>query len=37
VVYTALADAIVATTGKEIQTVTSEVITFYEQYNRHNI
>ena len=37
VVYTALADAIIATTGKEIQTVTSEVVTFYEQYNRHII
>ena len=37
VVYTALADAIVATTGKEIQTVTSEVVTFYEQHNRHII
>ena len=37
VVYTALANAIVATTGKDIQTVTSEVVTFYEQHNRHII
>ncbi len=36
-VYAELADAIIATTGKEIQTVTSEVVTLYEQYNRHII
>ena len=36
-VYTALANGIVATTGKEIQAVTSEVVTLYEQYNRHII
>ena len=37
VVYSALADAIIATTRKEIQAVTSEVVTFYEQHNRHII
>ena len=36
-VYSALANAIIATTGKEIQAVTSEVVTLYEQYNRHII
>jgi len=36
-IYTALAHGIIATTGKDIETITVEAATYYEQHNRNAI